>query len=192
MQAFANLIRKLIFPTLLIFLTILLFVAINYQFGFTYNSSPLTAQTKRICVPTPVRSLDTSNLPRSIYPPTLRPDMGLTTPEIGPASTPLPISKVTDLSAGSPEEEKAYVYVMHCDGSIELFKVKPTGDKSADVHLQADDFLYAVSPAVQTFGHQPPKGPFPTDIPSKTQIPMNGAYPPPATPTRTATNLPYP
>src|ERR1700752_5365485 len=44
-----------------------------------------------------------------------------TVPPSHPSATPIPFSKITDLSPDSPDDHKGQFIVFHCDGSYELF-----------------------------------------------------------------------
>ena len=94
-------------------------------------------------------------------------------------STPLPSllgtsyqeTKINDFAINMPDQEKTYIYVMHCDGSIELFKVISSGNITNDVPLLPYDFILDWIPPASLMGSRPQK--FNSEA-SVTQLPMTG------------------
>jgi hypothetical protein len=175
MRDLVNFLGKAIGPIILILMTIAFVGIIYLQFGAASSNLQLAAPaTRRACVPTPDRSIKTSNTQQSDLPPTLPTNWGLITPPIGPTVTIEPTAIVTDLAPDLPEKDKSWVYVLHCDGSIELFKVKPTKNLLDTLPLQPDDFILDAAPPVSMMVEPPyltTQEPLPT--------PTNGPYPPP-------------
>ena len=67
-----------------------------------------------------------------------------TVPPSHPSATPIPFSKITDLSPDSPDDHKGQFIVFHCDGSYELFLSAGT-----DIPLQqGDHILVDIPPAI--------------------------------------------
>ena len=67
-----------------------------------------------------------------------------TVPPSGASVTPIPFSKITDLSPDSPEDYKGQFIVFHCDGTYELFLSAGT-----DIPLQPGDrILVNFPPAI--------------------------------------------
>jgi hypothetical protein len=99
------------------------------------------------------------------------------------AATPLPISKTTDLAPGLSSEDKTHVFVMHCNGAIELFLVDPQAILPQALPLKSDDVILYVFPPESMMGHQPP--PVNNTLPTQSGTPMPlqpPPYPPPGTP----------
>ncbi len=148
----------------------------------------------RTCVPTPLPPTDVVGTPT----PTPVPSEFGTPPSVRPPSvTPLPLSKTTDLAPDLPDNEKAYVYVFRCNGTYELFLVRPAGvETTQTIPLQAGDIILHAFPPASLVGHQPP-GPPPTESPfaspltTPTILPLPGpTLLPPAVPVRQPTSRP--
>ncbi len=107
--------------------------------------------TFRPCAPTPRPPTD-SDTPTATP---MRPGIG-TAPSPGPSVTPLPLSKVTDLAPELADRDKVYVYVMHCDGTFELFLADPKVPLEQEIPLLPDDIIYDWVPPASSMGHYPP------------------------------------
>ncbi len=105
-----------------------------------------------------------------------------------PTVTLLPLSKTTDLAPNLADQDKARVYVMHCNGAFELFLIGPTtAEISKTLPLQAGDTVLNTVAAASAMGHRPPSGPAntpfgsslttPTPIPFRTPIGTKPAPP---------------
>ena len=103
------------------------------------------------------------------------------------------VAKINDLAINMPDQEKTYIYVMHCDGSIELFKVISSGNINNDVPFLPYDFILDWIPPASLMGSRPLT--FNTEA-SVTQLPITGGYPPPPlltfTPSITPSPISYP
>ena len=77
-----------------------------------------------------------------------------------PSVTPLPLSKTTDLAPNLADQDKARIYVMHCNGAFELFLIgSTTAEISKTIPLQAGDTILNSIAAASSMGHRPPSGP---------------------------------
>ncbi len=105
------------------------------------------------CVPTPlpptdvVGTLTPSPKPFEYAPPAVMP----------PSVTPLPLSKITDLAPDLSDHDKAYIYVFRCNGTYELFLVRPAGvETTRTIPLQAGDIIRYAFPPASLMGPPPP------------------------------------
>jgi hypothetical protein len=184
--------KKLFLPIILVILIVAFAWIASAQPGRTSdnNASSPVQPTKRYCVPTPSRPTPVDLHGATPLPPTPVSTHNANAPTLQPLPTysPYVISKTTDLSPDGPERDKAFVYVLHCDGSIEIFKVIPKGDIKNDVPLLPDDYVLDWVPPASMMGHEPPPPPYKTPTPTPT-IP---GYPPPVPPMSTSTQSTYP
>ncbi len=82
-----------------------------------------------------------------------------------PSVTPLPLSKTTDLAPDLPDRDKAYVYVFRCNGTYELFLVRPADvETRRTIPLQAGDTIRYWDPPASLMGVHPPRS-HPTETP---------------------------
>jgi hypothetical protein len=181
------------FPIILLLVSIVLITAINIELANsnTNNLKSILTVTKKVCVPTPDRSKIINNGTNSDLPPTLPANWGLFTPPVAPTEKPRLISKIIDLAPDLADKDKSWIYVMHCDGSIELIKTRPTEDLQNTLPLLPDDFILDAEPPTAIMV-PPPQFSITTVIPSQTRISINGAYPPPPTSTPTPHSTEYP
>ncbi len=186
MGTFQKILNKLITPIGIIFLLLILALAFLIKFGSTSgNNSSLVQPTKRTCIPNPKSVLLTPN----------------------PSGSGLKISKTTDLASNLQEKNKAYVLILHCDGIIEEFRVDGSKAISDTVPMEPDDYVIMTAPSEAIIGNGPPEptaflsnqptSTFPPTLhatPSNTPPSLLNGYPPPTTPTPTATpnQSPYP
>jgi hypothetical protein len=84
------------------------------------------------CVPTRSSSSSAAVQPTA----TPKPSEYGTMPPSRPSVTPIPFSKITDLSPDSPDDYKAQFIVFHCDGTYELFLSAGT-----DIPLEPGDHI---------------------------------------------------
>jgi hypothetical protein len=137
---------------------------------------PGVSSTPQKCFPTPQAAVIAGTR-------TPTPRRGqVVTPAPVVAATSLPLSKTTDLAPGLADEDKVYVYVMHCDGTFELFKVNPNIPLSQAIPLKPNDVILEWDPPASMIGHQPPSD---NTIPTQSGTPMPlqpPPYPPPGTP----------
>jgi hypothetical protein len=113
-------------------------------------SSRFFPSATRICVP--IQSSNSAEVERSTSTPTPNPSQYGTIPPLGPSVTPIPYSKITDLSPDSPEDHKGQFIVFHCDGTYELFLTAGT-----EIPLQpGDHILNSFPPAFLMASQQPP------------------------------------
>ena len=136
---------------------------------------PEITSSPQKCFPTPQAVISGTRTPT--------PERGqVVTPAPVVSATPLPLSKTTDLAPGLADEDKAYVYVMHCDGTFELFMMDPQDIRANKIPLKPDDVILLISPPLSMMGAEPPRNnTFPTQ--SGTPLPLQiTPYPPPRTP----------
>jgi hypothetical protein len=171
--------KKIFIPIILVFMVITFIWIVNAQSKYMLdsNSSATLQSTKHNCVPTPIRPAAIDLKGQIAPPPTPITSTASNASTSSPSAIdkPFVISKINDLATDVPDQIKTYVYVMHCDGSIELFKVKSSGDMNKDVPLFPDDFVLDWIPPASLMGSRPPSI-------TNTQIPTAVGYPPPATP----------
>jgi hypothetical protein len=101
-------------------------------------------------VPTPIGTPNT---------PTPNPQQIGTPQPSQPSITPLPISKITDKAPQLAEDQKAKLYVLHPDGTYELFLIDYATDSKTYL-LPGDVFVDLVPPRA-LIGHDAPKQPPP-------------------------------
>ena len=102
------------------------------------------------CVP--IQSSNSAKVERSPATPTPNPSQYGTVPPLRPSVTPIPYSKITDLSPDSPQDHKGQFIVFHCDGTYELFL-----RAGIDIPLQpGDHILNSFPPAFLMTSQQPP------------------------------------
>lgn len=149
-------------PSALISITGLLVLALAVALSFLMRRNPAlrrqqtAAQSSPPCVPTP-------------QPPT---EVGISTftpapfeygtPPLvnAPSVTPWPLAAITDLAIDLPDEDKVYVYVFRCNGTFELFLVRPGGpnaDISTAILLQPGDVILDWMAPASLMGHYPPQ-----------------------------------
>ena len=121
--------------------------------GVIQTGTPLTT-----CSPTPQLFSPDDNEPRTPTPNSA--EFTLETPIPGPSVTPLPVSQTFDLAQELPDSEKVFVYVYRCNGTYELFMVRP-GEPNSDISSgiplnHGDIILFWVQPE-SMMGHQPPR-----------------------------------
>jgi hypothetical protein len=120
--------------------------------------------------------------------PTPRPNENGIISKPAPSVTPLPVTRIVDLAQGLDDKDKVYVYVMRCNGTFELFLVRPNTTFSEAVVLQPGDVILDwISPA-SLMGKQPPRT-TPASVITPTQEVRS--YPPPGT-SPTPGLTPYP
>jgi hypothetical protein len=95
-------------------------------------SSEILPSLTPTCVPT--RSSSSSAVIQRTSTP--NPSEYGTVPPSRPSVTPIPFSKITDLSPDSPEDYKGQFIVFHCDGKYELFLSAGT-----EIPLQPGDHI---------------------------------------------------
>jgi len=193
MRAIIAFVRKMIIPITLLLMIVGLIAVINLQIGpANGNTTPLSQTTHQACVPTPTAiPLHPNSNPSTSLTPNASADWNSPTPTfISSSGESWSISKITDLAINSPEIDKTYVYVMHCDGSIELFKVIAGGRISDSVPLKQDDYILLEVPPASLMGRQPPGGQTPITNSSETKTPLMSGYPPPPTSIPTTQNTP--
>ncbi len=137
------------------------------------KAAGVAAASPTQCVPTPVLN--------PTYTGTLTPTPGPsdygTLPPPAPSVTPLPISKITDLAPDLSNEEKVYVYVHKCNGTYELFLIRPGGATaviSDVVPLQEGDVILNWIQPASMMGHVPPRATTPSPLlttPTSTPLP---------------------
>ena len=89
-----------------------------------------------------------------------------------PTVTLLPLSKTTDLAPNLADQDKARIYVVHCNGAFELFLIGPTtAEISKTIPLQAGDTILDLVPPASSMGHRPPSGPVNTPFGSPLATP---------------------
>ena len=119
----------------------------------------LQSRPRRKCAPTPAPpTLDII----STRTPTPNPNQPGTPPPPEPSVTPLPLSKTTDLDPELANEDKMYVWVMRCEGTFELFLVRPVQNFKQLIPLNPGDVILDYAPPRSLFREPPP-------IPSHTQ-----------------------
>jgi len=107
-------------------------------------SSKIFSSLTPTCVPT--RSSSSSVVVVRTFTPS--PSEYGTLPPSRPSVTPIPYSKITDLSPDSPDDYKGQFIVFHCDGTYELFLSAGT-----DIPLQqGDHILVDFPPAILMAG----------------------------------------
>jgi hypothetical protein len=113
-------------------------------------SSRFFPSATQTCVP--IQSSNSAEGARSTSTPTPNPSQYGTIPPLGPSVTPIPYSKITDLSPDSPQDHKGQFIVFHCDGTYELFLTAGT-----EIPLQpGDHILNSIPPAFLMASQQPP------------------------------------
>ncbi len=75
-----------------------------------------------------------------------------------PTVTPLPLSKTSDLAPDLSDRDKVHVYVMHCNGTFELFLIRPNTVSSKTVPLQPGDVILDWAPPASLMGPPPRPG----------------------------------
>ena len=109
-----------------------------------------------------------------------------------PSVTPLPLSKTTDLAPNLADQDKARIYVMHCNGAFELFLIGPTtAEISKTIPLQAGDTILNSIAAASSMGHRPPSGPVNTPFGSPLATPTLSSNTPLSSPLATPTPIPF-
>ncbi len=96
------------------------------------------------CASTPDRSSKPSKLGVSDLP--------------SPTVTPLPLSRTKDLAPDLSDQDKVYVYVMRCNGTFELFLIRPNTVVSDTIPLQAGDVILNWFPPTSLMGPPPRPG----------------------------------
>ena len=96
------------------------------------------------CAPTPNQHSEPSKLGTSVPP--------------LPSVTPLPLSKTSDLAPDLSDRDKVYVYVMRCNGTFELFLIRPNTVFSETIPLQPGDVVLRWFPPASLMGPPPPPG----------------------------------
>jgi hypothetical protein len=151
MRSICNLLRRLFYPLTVTLMVIVFIFAIRIQLGLIHQQSELHPVPGN-CVPTP--------LPPTIDLSTRTPTPGInefgTVPPLSPGVTPLAISKVNDTVPSLPDEDKYYVYIWRCNGTIELFKLSPATQIADAIKLNSGDVIMFTVPAASSMGHQAP------------------------------------
>ena len=188
--------KKYIIPMIFIGLMLLLVGIVLAQAGIKLDgSSSLYLSNQPKCVYSSQPPTGTNWNGQVVPPPTqvLSNDLIYSTPSPSPFSASYHVTKINDLATNMPDQEKTYIYVMHCDGSVDLFKVISSGNINNDVPLLPYDFILDWIPPASLMGSRPLK--FNTEA-SVTQIPITGGYPPPPslafTPSITPSPISYP
>ncbi len=75
-----------------------------------------------------------------------------------PTVTPLPLAKTSDLAPDLSDRDKVYVYVMRCNGTFELFLIRPNSVFSDTIPLQPGDVILNWFPPASLMGPPPPPG----------------------------------
>jgi hypothetical protein len=128
---------------------ILLFFAFIQKPGQNISSRFFPSATPT-CVP--IQSSNSAEVERSTSTPTPNASQYGTVPPLGPSVTPIPYSKITDLSPDSPRDHKGQFIVFHCDGTYELFLTA-----GPEIPLQpGDHILNFFPPAFLMASQQPP------------------------------------
>lgn len=174
----------------------LLALGISLSFALKQNPAILqpiaTTSSTQQCVPTPHPPTDTGTKTST---PALS-EYGTPPLTHSPSVTPLPISAITDLATDLPDEDKVYVYVFRCNGTFELFLVRPGGpnaDIATAIPLQPGDVIWDWIPPASIIGHYAPQVTFTTmPFPTPTLLPYPVPMTPAETPTATSSALPYP
>jgi hypothetical protein len=119
--------------------------------------SPISSQTPSSpCAPTPQPPHDVG-----IRTPTPGPSEFGTPPSMrSPSVTPLPLSRTSDLAPELSNSDKVYVYVFRCNGTYELFLIRPDVEITQAIPLQVGDTILYWLPPKSLMGHQPPGPPF--------------------------------
>jgi len=188
--------RKFLLPAISVGLIFIIVGIVNAQAKRKIDpSSSITIRsTQGQCVPIPTRPTEVTWNEQVPPPPTQveNSEEMIATLPLSFSSASYQVSRISDLAADKPDQEKTYIYVMHCDGSIELFKVISSGNIDNDVPLNPDDFILDWIPPASLMGSRPL---FSTKA-SSTQNSISGGYPPPftitLTPSTTPSPIPYP
>ncbi len=96
------------------------------------------------CAPTPNQHSEPSKLGTSVLP--------------LPTVTPLPLSKTSDLAPDLTDRDKVYVHVMRCNGTFELFLIRPNTVFSETIPLQPGDVILDWAPPASLMGPPPRPG----------------------------------
>ena len=139
----------------------LLFIFSNLQ--DKTGTSALQSTSPRPCVPTPDQHSAPSEIGAS----------GLPLPTI----TPLPFSKTNDLAPELSNQDKVYVQVMRCNGTFELFLVRPNAVLSETIPLQSGDVILRWFPPASSMGHRPPRPVSGTTLESPLATPPRSSNP---------------
>ena len=188
--------KKYLIPMIFIGLMLLLVGIVIAQARIKLDgSSSLFSSTQAKCVYSLLPPTAVNWNGQVVPPPTqvLSNDFIYSTPVPSLLGTSYQVTKINDLAINMPDQEKTYIYVMHCDGSIELFKVISSGNINDDVPLLPYDFILDWIPPASLMGSRPLT--FNTEA-SVTQLPITGGYPPPPlltfTPSITPSPISYP
>lgn len=151
--------RKFLLPFISVGLILIIAVIVHAQARKKIDpgSSIATRLPQGHCVPTPTRP--TPVIWNEHVPPAPtqveNSEEILATLPLSFSSASYQVSRISDLAADKPDQEKTYIYVMHCDGSIELFKVISIGNIDQDVPLLPDDFILDWIPPATLMGSRP-------------------------------------
>jgi hypothetical protein len=118
------------------------------------NTPEPSKATKRVCVTAPVQPTFVNQPGQRAPTPTALSTVHLVEP--GSTALPYAVAKITDMNPNAPDKEKTFIYVFHCDGSIELFKVVSSGNMDKDIPLLADDVVLDWIPPASLMGSRPP------------------------------------
>jgi len=156
------------------------------------NAPENLQSTKRVCVTAPAQSTFVNQPGQKAPTPTILSSTNSTESSPIPASLGLPyaVTKITDMNTNALDKDKTYIYILHCGGSIELFKVVSSGSIDKDISLLPDDVVLDWIPPASLMGSRPPKSVATRS--ANTPTPFSVGYPPPVTPTLTPTRMPYP
>lgn len=119
-------------------------------------STPTGTPTLFQCVPTPQPYQEVGTR-------TPTPRFGeITTPVFSPSVTPIPYSKINDLSPRTADRDKANYAVYRCDGTFELFLVGSdltSKTLTETLGLRPGDIILFGAPPASMMGHHPPTPP---------------------------------
>jgi|GEM_PF-1843533 len=149
-------------PSALVSIIGLFVLALAVALSFLMKKNPgllqqTAAQSSPQCVPTPQLPTEGGNSTATPAP------FEYGTPPLvnAPSVTPWPLAKITDLAMDLQDEDKVYVYVFRCNGTFELFLVRPGGpnaDLSTAIPLQPGDIILDWMAPASLMGHYPPPG----------------------------------